>query len=182
MPMRFYRVHPWLSSAKPGENGHPLYVWPKQGSGRIDNPPHYLALYVADSAQAAVGERFGNQAIWSDDMLLGPKTLPGSVLALSVYEGAPSVLHLDDAQVLLDQGLRPSRVVTRHKIHTQAWALAIYLTVGGSGVSWWSYHDPDWVSMGLWDTGYLTVVSTTRLVRGHPALISAAAILRRAWK
>jgi hypothetical protein len=177
--MLFYRVHFWVPSAKPGENGHPLYVWPRQGAGRIDNPPHYRTLYVADSPQGAVAETFGNHSVWTPDLYVGLPSLPGSVRAISILEGSPSVLDLDDASTLLDQGLRPSRVVTRNRTHTQAWALGIYTVIGGGGVRWWSYHDPDWGSLGLWDYSSIAVVSTSPLSHKHPAVVSAASVLNR---
>jgi len=177
--MRYFRVHYWVPGALPGENGHPLYVWPRQGSGRIDNPAHYLTLYVADSPQCAVAETFGNHATWTTDLYQGLPTLPGSVRALSEFDGSPSILDMDDASTLLAQGLRPSRVVTRHRIHTQAWALGVFISIGGAGVRWWSYHDPDWGAVGIWDQSSLSLVQTTPLSHRHPAVLGAAAVLSR---
>lgn len=179
--MRFYRVHFHLDSAKAGEDGHPLYVWPKQTAGRITNPMHYQTLYVAESPACAVAESFASQAIWTDDLFNGPSYLAGSVRALSEYEGSPSLLDLDDANNLLAQGIRPSRVVTRHYTHTRAWALGVYQSVGGDGVRWWSYHDPDWGSLGLWDFSGLRIVGTVPLHRRHPSVIQAGAVLNRVW-
>lgn len=179
--LHFYRVHAWLPGAVHGENGHPLFVWPRQGSGRIDNPDHYLTLYVGDSPPGAVAEAWGNHSAWTSGLLEGPPSLPGSVRALTEYEGAPSILDLDDAHTLAAQGLRPSRIVTRQISHTQAWALALHLTVGVAGVQWWSYHDPDWGSMGLWDYSSLSVVKTTPLSQQHAAVIAAGKVLSRRW-
>lgn len=180
--MRYYRVHAYVPGAAAGENGHPLFVWPRQGSGRIDNPAHYLTLYVADTPAGAVGETFGDHAIWTDDLLAGPASLPGSVRALSAYDGSPPILDLDDASTLLESGLRPSRVVSRHKVLTQAWALSFFQTQKVAGLRWWSYHLPEWGSLGLWDRSALTLASTSILSAGHPAVVEAGAILNRPWK
>ncbi len=179
---RYYRIHPFLSTAAtPADPGHPLYVYPHQGGGRIDNPSHYLAFYIADSPMGAIAEVWGRQGIWSDDLLAGSPTLTGSVTALSTYEGDLDVVDLDDASTLLTHAIRPSRVVTRNYPHTQAWALAVFSSASGAGIRWWSYHDPDWGSLGIWDTSALSVVASVPLTRHHPAVVAAGSFLSRRW-
>jgi hypothetical protein len=178
---RYYRVHPWLPSAADGEPGNGLYVHPHQGSGRIDNPDHYRVMYLADSPAGAVAEAWNNNAVWDDDLLAGPRHLAGSVMAISTYSASATVLDLNEAETLLELGLRPSRVVTRNKSLTQAWALAIFQTRDVSGVRWWSYHDPDWGSLGLWKHVAVQLLLTEQLASSHPAVIEAASILSRRW-
>ena len=86
--MEFYRVLNWNPSATdPTENGHPLFVWPDRGHGRMDDPAaEYLVLYVGSHPEAAVAEALGRFPVWG-----------------------PGVLDLDDPRVLLDLGLPPAR-------------------------------------------------------------------------
>ena len=175
-----YRVHPWLPPATVGMPGHGLYM-PQQGSGRIDNPLMYSVLYLADDPAAAVGEIWGRHAIWTDDLLTGTPSLPGSVTALSTYEGNPQVVNLDDAHQLTRLGIRPSRVVTQNYAHTRAWAAAVFQTDGGDGVRWWSYYDPDWGALGIWEQSGLALVDTSPLTRTHSAVLRASALLSRLW-
>lgn len=45
--MLLYRVFAHIAGSKPGEPGHPLYVYPRQGKGRWDNPAAYLTWYMS---------------------------------------------------------------------------------------------------------------------------------------
>lgn len=151
-----------------------------QGAGRIDNPAHYRTLYVSDAMSGAVAEAFGNHAVWTDDLLAGPPALPGSVRALVTY-ATPGlrVLDLDEARALLGRRLRPSQVVTRDRRVTQAWGLAAYRKRRWAGVRWWSYWDPRWGALGLWDVRSLRVVRVERLAWDHAAVTEASAVLMR---
>ncbi len=140
MPTRVHRIHPWVDSAKPGEPGHPLYVHPDQGGNRIDNASHYLTMYVAEAPAGAVAEIFGDHATWTDDLFKGHPAIRGSVRAMSSYDADLTVVNLDDPGELVSRGLKPSRVVTRHRHLTQAWALGIHAQSVADGVRWWSYH------------------------------------------
>lgn len=177
----FYRVHAWLPTALPGESGHPLYVHPGRADGRIDNPNEYESFYVADTAAGAIAETFASHQEWTPALLDGPPYLAGSVRAITTFTGDPSIKNLNDAGELLSLSLRPSRVVTRHRAHTQAWALSLYTTGNVDGVSWWSYHDPDWASIGLWDRSGLTVMQTIPLTEGYAPFVEARTVLRRPW-
>jgi hypothetical protein len=151
-----------------------------QGAGRLDNPEHYRVLYVSDHPAGAVAEAFGNHAVWTPALLAGPPALPGSVRALVTYEGpAGSILDLDDARALLARRLRPSHVVTRERATTQRWALAAFREGRWAGVRWWSYHDPRWGSMGLWDRTGLRIAAVDALSFEHPAVTEAVAVLAR---
>lgn len=60
-----------------------------------------------------------------------------------------TLLDLDDPAALAERGLRPSRVVTRDRQMTQAWAAAIHAEGSWAGISWWSYYDPEWRPAGF---------------------------------
>ena len=156
----YYRVGIYSDTAEnPADNGHPLYRWPHQGAGRSDDPrKEYLVLYLADTAEAAVAEAFGRYPEWRSAIFDVPPGAPHNARrALFTYQGEPRVCDLDDSRRLVECGLRPSRVVTRDRTVTQEWARAIYersITEGErefAGLSWWSYYNPDWSSIGLWE-------------------------------
>jgi len=178
--VRLYRVFPYLPAARTGEPGHPLYVPSPQGAGRIDNPDLYEAIYLGNGAVCAVAETFGNLKTWTPKMFLAPY-LPGSRRAIGTYElpDAAAVADLDDPSVLVTLGLRPSRVSTRRRPVTQAWARTLFEQHQWIGVRWWSYHDPDWYAYGLWDRTKLRVVQVDPLAIGNQAIIDAANLLRR---
>lgn len=178
----YFRVFPWLSDARPGEPGHPLYVSPRQGAGRVDNPEHYLTLYASDAPAGAVAEAFGNHAIWTDQLLEGPPGLPGSRRALAAVTAPTEILDLDDPTALLERGLRPSQIVTRELAISQAWALGIYREGRWGGVRWWSRHDAAWSAAGIWDRGGIEVDTVEELSADHSVLVEAAEALGRPWR
>ncbi|HYO61257.1 MAG TPA: RES domain-containing protein [Actinomycetota bacterium] len=180
---RLYRVFPWIETAGPGEPGHPVYVASPQGHGRVDNPEHYLTLYASDHWEGAVGEAFGNHAVWTRDLLQGPPALPGSRRALAEFDAAGvDIVDLDDPAVLLEWRLRPSEVVTRVRSVTQAWALQIFGEARWAGVRWWSYHDPAWGSFGLWDASDLRVAEVRPLSDDVDRVREVAARMSRVWE
>ena len=177
-----YRVFAHLPSARTAaENGHPLYVWPRQGRGRVDDPDGtYSVLYASDAPAGAVAERFGDFAAWPPEMFDGPVALPDSRLALATIDAGPArLLDLDDAAVLVELGLRPSEVVTRDRRVTQRWARRVHDAGRWAGVGWWSYRDPRWRSYGVWDRSALRVVAVEPLDLDHPAVRDAAEVLSR---
>jgi hypothetical protein len=160
-----------------------LYIPPAQNGGRIDNPATYRVLYVADQPEAAVGEAFAAFSMWSDPMFYGPPSAPGSLRRLAEFEIDPGrCLDLDDGATLAARGIRPSEVVTRQRRITRGWASRIYSEGKHSGVSWWSYHNPEWTVRGLWDTSGVAPIGVEDLERGHPAVQKAREFLRRPWK
>ena len=175
-----YRVFPWSPAARDGEAGHPRFV-PGISGGRIDNPDHYLALYLSDGAGGACAEAFDYRPAWDKAMLRGSPSLPGSVHALATYTLDPriSVCDLDDAVRLVELDLRPSHVVTRDRAVTRAWALRIFGERRWGGISWWSYYDPRWSSHGIWAIDALTVDDVEALTLDHPAILEAADVLNR---
>ncbi|MDJ0459327.1 hypothetical protein PUN71_019155 [Arthrobacter sp. NQ7] len=80
--MEFWRVLNWHPDASdPSQNGHPLYIWPRQGVGRVDDPDHeYLVVYVGDSAEGAVAEAFGSYPRWDENILDPPPATPAGTL------------------------------------------------------------------------------------------------------
>lgn len=154
--MTLYRAFYHLPNAADHEPGGIFYV-PRQGGGRIDNPALYETLYAGDSRAGACAEVFNRgkyRLQWSAEMLRGLPILPGSVRAMARYDfddGKTAICDLDDPGELLAHSLRPSAVVTRDYVVSQAWALALFNKKRWAGVRWWSYHDARWASFGLWD-------------------------------
>lgn len=182
-PSRLYRVFPWIDTAELGEPGHALYVSGPQGHGRVDNPEHYLTLYACDQSDGAIGESFGNHEVWTPDLLEGPSSVPGSQRALATIDAADTdVLDLDDPAALVERGLRPSRVVTRNRQVTQMWSLAIFHERRWGGVRWWSYHNPEWGSFGLWDVASLRLVDVVSLADEVDRVREVATLMCRRWE
>ena len=182
MGVRLYRVFPWLERAGKTERGHALHVASLQGAGRVDNPEHYRVLYASDSPVGAVAEAFGGHGVWTDQLFDGRPELPGSRTALAEI-ATPDLraLDLDEPQALVERELRPSRVVTRDRKVTQAWALDIYRERRWAGVRWWSYYEPSFGSYGIWDARGMRVRTVTPLGREHGAVREAASLLARPW-
>ncbi len=182
--MRLYRVLPWVEKARVGQPGHPLYVPDRQVAGRLDNPARYSVLYIADTPEAAIAEAFGSFSIWSPALLKGPPTLPGAIIALIEYlvSDDEPILNLDEGQALVDWELRPSRVVTRDRAVTQAWALRIYQSGRFAGIRWWSYYNPEWGAFGLWDLARVAPERVVPLIEDSDVLQRARATLMRGWK
>lgn len=176
-----YRVVPYLPHASRQERGNPLYLPISMGGNRVDNAGVYDVLYCGDSPECAIAEAFGWKPVWEEGMLRGSRELPGSRQALVTYSLPKvfSVCDLDDPKRLAQMELRPSRVVTRDRTITQRWALDIFNSREFVGVSWWSYYNPDWASMGLWETSPLIVANVDLLSWEHPALRKAADALNR---
>lgn len=181
--MDFWRVLNWHPSASdPSVNGHPLYIWPRQGAGRVDDPDRgYKVLYVGDSPEGAVAEAFGRYSTWTPDILAPPPGTPyGARKALVRYTGDPAILDLDDPEVLQEWSLRPSGVVSRDRDSTQQWARSVHDTGRFDGLSWWSFYEPRWASIGLWKNSGLTVAGTPEpLTIDHDAVQEAASMIRR---
>jgi hypothetical protein len=172
---------PHLDTAGDREPGGPLYVPPATGANRVDSPDAYDTRYLGDDPLCAVAEAFGWAQRWDAGLLRGTPSLPGSVRALVTYEldDDVHVCDLDDPDRLSILGLRPSRAVTRNRAVTQAWALDLFASDQFAGVRWWSYYNPDWGSVGLWDTTALTITEIVVLTIDHPAFAGAAAEIVR---
>lgn len=184
--MLLYRVFAYDPNASAGQSGHPGYLYPGQGAGRWDNPDLYLGWYLASNAAAAVGEVFGNLALWRDSMFEVPY-LDGARRALAVYSvpDALTLLDLDDASALVERALRPTQVVSPNRRVTQRIArdIAGECDAGGvplwAGLSWWSSWRSYWPVHFVW--GHTpTCESVEALDLDHPAVRDAATALSRA--
>jgi hypothetical protein len=175
-----YRIFPYLPGAQLEEPGGALYL-PPQRAGRLDNPELYSILYLSSAAPGAVAEAFGRFPEWTSAMVAGSPSLPGSIRAVASYQLAAGaeVCDLDDPQILLQFGLRPSDVVSRDYDRTRAWARRIFEEGSWAGIRWWSYYDPRWASIGLWDTRFLTLDEVRPLRLDDPAVVEAGRIILR---
>jgi hypothetical protein len=175
-----YRVLPFLASAAPDEAGGALYV-PPQGGGRLDNPELYAVLYLSDAAPGAIAEAFGRFPEWTQAILAGSPSLPQSVRAIATYrlaDDAP-LCDLDDPEQLRALHLRPSDVVSRDYSRTRDWARRVYERRAWVGIRWWSYYDPRWASIGLWELNQLALQDIRPLRLDDPALIEASRTITR---
>jgi hypothetical protein len=176
-----YRVFPFLANAGTDEPGGALYV-PPQSAGRIDNAHLYSVLYLSNAAAGALAEAFGRFPEWTAAILGGSPSLPGSVRAIASYRlrDDARICNLDDPEQLWELGLRPSEVVSRDYASTQAWARRIYEQGKWIGVRWWSYYEPQWASIGLWDIRGLALEEVRPLRLDDAAMIEASrTIVRR---
>lgn len=183
--MLVHRIFPHLPTAADGQPGHPLYEHRPQRQGRIDHPDYYV-WYVAQQAEAAAGEAFGDLAVW-DDSMFGFPLLAGARRALGVYRLPDSlrVLDLDDPAELVQRSLRPTQVVVRNLAVTQAWGHRIWSERDAhefgqqrwQAVKWWSYHRPQWDFLGSGEQPELDHVEDLDLT--HAAIRDAAKALRR---
>lgn len=89
------------------------------------------------------------------------------------------LFELDDAQNLVALKLRPSDVINRDYIVTQALALQIFTTGATSGLRWWSFYNPAWANNGVWNNAALTVMDIRPLSITDGTLISAARTISR---
>lgn len=140
-------------------------------------------LYLAESPSAAVAEAFGSFELWTPAMFGEMPTLPGSRRALATYEMPTEmpILDLNDANALVEWSLRPSEVVSRDRGLTQGWARRIFGSKQFSGVRWWSFYNPDWNSLGLWDYTGVRVTAVDPLTSASPAVEEARLLLMRSW-
>jgi hypothetical protein len=179
--MLVYRVFPYLPGVTdPTEPGHPLYGHPLQGVGRWDNPQLYVVRYLATSPPAAVGEAFAALAAWSPAMLDFP-VLAGARRVLGTYrfdDERNPLLDLDDASALVARNLRPTDIGRRDRPRTQQIAADIYAESTWAGISWWSFHRPQWTLVALWAADNLSDVQIDDLP-GHPAIDDAAVTLAK---
>jgi hypothetical protein len=178
--MKLYRVFPYDESAAPNERGGALFV-PAGGRNRIDNPDLYHVLYVAAKPEAAIAEAFGRLPIWTSETFVHAS---GHPYVLAEYAVADDVafLSLDDVDALKAIGIiRPSSVVTRDRVRTQAWARTIFESGRYQGVSWWSYYGPDWTVVGLWDRSAVRIVDTPKVIASKSTAVqeTATAIVRQ---
>jgi len=178
--LSLYRVFPFLASAPADAPGGALYV-PAQGAGRLDNPDLFSVLYLSDAPAGSVAEAFGRFPIWTAAVLQGSPALSGSVRALARYRlrNDTRLCDLDDPHRLVKLHLRPSQIVSRDYTGTRSWARRIHLERGWIGVKWWSYYDPQWASVGLWNTRGLALEEVRPLHLDDDAVVEAGRTIFR---
>ncbi len=179
--MILYRVFPYDASAAPTDRGGAFFVPPSSGFGRIDNPDLYDVLYVTKIAEAAVAEAFGRLSVWRPETFVHGSGLP---YAIASYDATANLrtFDLNDVDALRSIGVtRPTDVVTRDREKTQSWAAAIFALNRYAGAEWWSYYDPDWPVVGLWDRSHVTVAGTPQIITATTPLVesTAASIVRQ---
>jgi hypothetical protein len=183
--MLVYRVFPYLEQARDGNAGHAMHV-NSPGSGRLDNPGHYRIWYLALEQAGAIAETFGDLDEWGAEMFEYGH-IPGSRRAMATYflDDGTRLLDLDDSRNLLSRGLRPTQVIERNRAATQDWALTIFDERNDrgdriwQGVRWWSYYRPQWRILGYWGARLPELLGVEELSMLSPAVIDAAASLRR---
>ncbi len=172
--MTLHRVFPYEGGAAPADRGGALFVPAPSGFGRIDNPDHYDVLYVARAAEAAVAEAFGRLAVWRVQTFVHGSGLP---YAIATYDAPDDVrtFDLNDVDALRSIGVtRPSDVVTRDRIKTQAWAAAVFALRRYAGAEWRSYN-PDWPVLGLWERSGIKLRGTPQILTATSESVQRAA-------
>ena len=172
--MRLFRVFPFDSNAAPDERGGVLYV-PGSTGGRIANPDLYRELYISLEPEAAIAEALGRLPTWhpSDFVRVG-----GNQLVLATYELPDEVpiIDLDSLEALAALGIeRPSRIATRDRKITQSWARMIFEVGKYVGARWWSFYNPDWTSVGLWNVLRLRVIGIPEALSAEHPLVQKTA-------
>jgi hypothetical protein len=69
--------------------------------------------------------------------------------------------------------------VSRDYAITRAWARRIYEQGAWAGVRWWSYYDPRWASIGLWNSSGLRLETVHPLHLEDTALVEASRVIAR---
>lgn len=143
----------------------------------------YDIWYTSASPQGAIGEAFGNVEHWTSAMFRAPY-LPVGRRALATFTIADdlAVLDLDDAPSLIDHGLRPSQVVARDPVATQAFALRAFGERRAGGGRRWAGTGRSGSASPSGPPRESRVRSPSRveaLDLGHPAVTDAAASLAR---
>jgi hypothetical protein len=136
-------------------------------------------LYACASALTAVAESFAFEpSPWDARILYRADDLQYHLATLEIPDDH-AVCDLDDPQSLLDRKLRPSQVITRDRTTSQAWALRIFQEERWSGISWWSFYDPDTFAVGLWRLDRADLMATRPLTMHDSAMTGAAELLNR---
>jgi hypothetical protein len=177
-----WRLVPWQAQAPPTEPGGALWFPRKlQGQGRHDNPDRYGCLYVTEVPVSAVAEAFA--PFRGAGKLVPGILLRGSLpLALAQLEldGGARVVDLDDPRVLAGRGLRPSRVATRTRAVTQAYAARVWEELPRAlGLRWWSTLESSFLNLTLFDRAlpHLRLLDIEQLTVTHAAVVEAAELL-----
>jgi hypothetical protein len=170
-----YRVFPFDAGAAPTDRGGALFVPAPSGAGRIDNPKVYAVLYTASTATAAIAETFGRLPVWRADTFVHGSGLP---YALATYElpAGVQLFDVNDIDALRAIGVtRPTDIITHARSTTQAWARKIFELGGHAGIIWWSYYNPAWPIVGLWEHSGLQVAARPEILGPASRAVTEAA-------
>ena len=121
--------------------------------GRADNPNEYGALYIADNRITAAVEVVSGRFPGIDAPWLQHNEHDDVVRCWVRIEVDGPLVDFDDPVVLEERNRRPSQVITRNRRITQQIALREWharADTGARGITWWSYHDPDWSAGMVW--------------------------------
>jgi hypothetical protein len=152
--VRLWRALALDRAAAPDQPGGALWFpRPQQGAGRHDNPDIYGCLYVSEDPVSAAAEML---APFRGTGNLLPSMLVrfGRQLALASLElpDEAATIDLDDPTTLSAEGLRPSRVATRHRTVTQRYAAELHAARPDAiGIRWWSTLESSWINWTLFD-------------------------------
>jgi hypothetical protein len=177
-----HRCVPWDRSADPAEQGGPLwFARAFQGDGRHDNPDLFACLYASGDEVGAVAEQLapfrGTGGLAAS--LLRRHGLPLALATIELDDGA-DVVDLDDPAVLVQEGLRPSLVATRHRQVTQPQARALWESrPDAAALRWWSTFESTLVNVTVFDRAAprLSSVATRELTTSDPSVLAAAELL-----
>jgi hypothetical protein len=126
-----------------------------QGEGRHDNPDLYGCLYAAAEPIGAIAETL---APFRGSGRLHPSMLRRAArplyLGKLVLADEGGVLDLDDPEVLVREGLRPSRVATRRRSATQTQAARFHQAHPEAvALRWWSTIESMLGNLTIFDRG-----------------------------
>jgi hypothetical protein len=170
-----YRVFPYDASAAPNDRGGALFVPPSTGRSRIDNSDLYDVLYTAVEPHGAIAETFGQLPVWRSATFTHAGGRPYALATLNAPDDI-AIFELDNIDALRSIGIsRPTKVVTRDREVTQAWARAIFQRGAFAGARWWSYYNPDWSVVGFWDYARMTLVGTPAVLAAEGQIVREAA-------
>jgi RES domain len=180
--MILWRLLPLIPDVAPSSPGGALW-FPRelQGTGRHDNPDRYGCLYLSTSPTSAVAEalaQFRGAGVLSQGMLIRAN-LPLALVQVDCADDE-GLIDLDDPEVLTRTRLRPSRVATRARAVTQAYAARIFdAHPAAVGLRWWSTLEASLTNFTLYDraASALRLVGVEPLTLEHAATREAAELL-----
>ncbi len=180
--MILWRLLPVVPDVAPSSRGGALW-FPRelQGTGRHDNPDRYGCLYLSESPMSAVAEalaQFRGAGVLSQGMLIRAN-LPLALVQVDCADDQ-GLVDLDDPEVLTRTRLRPSRVATKARAVTQAYAARIFdAHPAAVGLRWWLTLEASLTNFTLYDraAAALRLVDVDLLTLEHSATREAADLL-----
>jgi hypothetical protein len=177
-----WRLLPLAPDVAPSSPGGALW-FPRQlqGTGRHDNPDRYGCLYLSESPMSAVAEglaQFRGAGVLTQGMLVRAN-LPMALVQVDCEDGR-KLIDLDDPDVLTRTRLRPSRVATKARAITQAYAARIFdAHPAAVGLRWWSTLEASLTNFTLYDRAApaLRLIDSETLTLEHSATREAADLL-----